>query len=166
MTATAMLLREAPNPLDTVEDLASAHDWFIDRPASDEVTLVVDGTWSSLHISLDWRADLESLHLACSFDLKVPPPRRDQVCRLVALVNEQLYFGHFDLWQQEGTVIFRHGLLLSGGAEATAAQCETLIELALEACERYFPAFQFAIWAGRTAEEALASCLLETRGEA
>jgi hypothetical protein len=41
-----------------------------------------------------------------------------------------------------------------------------LLRLALEACERYFPAFQFVIWAGKTAEEAIRSSLMETAGEA
>jgi hypothetical protein len=41
-----------------------------------------------------------------------------------------------------------------------------LIRLALDSCERYFPAFQFVIWAGKGAEEALQSSLLETVGEA
>ncbi len=166
MTAIAVLARDTINPLDTVEELASVHDWLIDRPGNDEVTMVVEGSWSALHVCLNWREDLEGLHLACSFDLKVPVRRREEVCRLIALINEQLYFGHFDLWQQEGTLMFRHGLLLSGGAEANAAQCETLIGLALDACERYFPAFQFVIWAGKGAEEAIESSLLETQGEA
>ena len=80
--------------------------------------------------------------------------------------NEQLLFGHFDLWHQEGSVMFRNGLLLSGQAQATEAQLEALIALALEACERYFPAFQFVIWAGNSAEEALRCSLLDTVGEA
>jgi hypothetical protein len=41
-----------------------------------------------------------------------------------------------------------------------------MIQLALAACERYFPALQFVIWAGRSAGEALDSSLLETMGEA
>jgi hypothetical protein len=106
------------------------------------------------------------LHLACTFDLKIPAARREEVLRLSALINEQLYFGHFDIWRREGVVLFRNGLLLSGGAEASCSQCEALIRLALDSCERYFPAFQFVIWAGKGAEEALQSCLLETVGEA
>ena len=166
MTAIAVQARDMINPLDTVEELASLHDWLIDRPGNDEVTMVVEGLWSSLHVCLNWREELEGLHLACSFDVKVPARRREEVCRLIGLINEQLYFGHFDLWQTEGTLMFRHGLLLSGGAEANVAQCETLIGLALDACERYFPAFQFVIWAGKSAAEAIESSLLETQGEA
>lgn len=168
MTAAAapLLVEDTPNPIDKIEHLASRHDWFVDRPADDEVNMIVAGGWSDLHVSINWREDLEGLHIACSFDLKVPSNRRGEVARLVTLINEQLYFGHFDLWATEGTLLFRNGLLLTGGAQATEAQCEALIDLALDACERYFPAFQFVIWAGKGADDAMRVCLIETMGEA
>ena len=78
----------------------------------------------------------------------------------LGLVNEQLYFGHFDIWRQDGSIVFRNGLILAGGAEANEAQCESLIRIAIEACERYFPPLQFVMWAGKSAEEAIASSLL------
>ena len=37
---------------------------------------------------------------------------------------------------------------------------------ALNSCERYFPAFQFVIWAGKSAREAMDSAMFETSGEA
>ncbi|MGV8841182.1 MAG: YbjN domain-containing protein, partial [Bauldia sp.] len=36
----------------------------------------------------------------------------------------------------------------------------------IEACERYYQAFQFVVWAGKTAAEALATVMFETVGEA
>ena len=54
----------------------------------------------------------------------------------------------------------------SGGAVANDAQCETLIRLGVESCERYYPAVQYVCWAGKTASAALESSLLETMGEA
>jgi hypothetical protein len=68
--------------------------------------------------------------------------------RLIAQINEQLWLGHFDLWTQEGLVMFRHALLLNG-AVATPGQCEAMLRAALEACERYYQAFQFVVWAGK-----------------
>jgi hypothetical protein len=41
-----------------------------------------------------------------------------------------------------------------------------LMDLAVAECERYYPAFQFVIWGGRTAEDAIASSLFDTVGEA
>ena len=86
--------------------------------------------------------------------------------QLISLINEQLWVGHFDLWVQDGMVMFRHALVLAGGAGAVEQQCEALLSTALEACERYFPAFQFVVWAGKPAREALDAAMFETSGEA
>ena len=60
-------------------------------------------------------SDIEALHLACAFDMRVPEPRLTEVQQLVALINEQMWIGHFDVWMQNGVVMFRHALLLAGG---------------------------------------------------
>ena len=128
--------------------------------------MVMGGGWSDLYVSLNWRDDLESLLVACTYDVKVPPARKDEVGRLLALINGQLFHGHFDMWHSDGSIVFRNNLVLSGGAVANDAQCETLIRLGIESCERYYPAVQYVCWAGQTAHAALESSLLETMGEA
>lgn len=152
-------------PIDLLEQVASSHDWHYDRSANDELTLTVAGTWADYHLSLNWREDLEALHLACAFDFKVSDSRLNEVYRLIAQINEQLWIGHFDLWPHEGLLMFRHGLMLNG-AVATPRQCEALLQAALEACERYYQAFQFVVWAGKDAREALHSTMFETEGQA
>ena len=164
--ATAELeFKRDGNPVDLLEQIAAAHDWGADRTADDELTLVVAGQWADYHVSLNWRDDLETLHLASAFDFKVPEARLTEVYRLIAQINEQLWVGHFDVWLGEGLIMFRHGLLLNG-ALATPSQCEALLRAALEACERYYQAFQFVVWAGRDAREALAQTIFATEGSA
>jgi hypothetical protein len=148
-----------------VEHIASTHDWSFERSTEDELTLSVAGAWCDYHISLTWRDDLEALHLACAFDFKVSKARLAEVYRLLALVNEQLWLGHFDLWKEDGMLLYRHGLLLAG-AVTHAGQCEALLRASLESCERYYQAFQFVQWAGKTAEQALTATMLETQGQA
>ena len=72
-------------------------------------------------------ADIEALHLACAFDLKVPDRRRSEVQQLTSLINEQLWVGHFDLWLQDGMVMYRHALVLTGGVDATSQQCQSML---------------------------------------
>ncbi|MEO1266270.1 MAG: hypothetical protein AAFV26_11255, partial [Pseudomonadota bacterium] len=60
---------------------------------------------------------------------------------------------------------FRHGLPLAG-SEVSVRQCEALMKAALEACERYYQAFQFVVWAGKESREALVSSMFETEGQA
>jgi hypothetical protein len=154
------------NPLDVVERVAAVNNWPFERTGEDEIAFVVASRWTNYQISFTWMSDIEALHLACAFDMTVPEPRLNDVQRLVALINEQLWIGHFDLWMQQGMVMFRHALVLAGGVAASSRQCEALLGSALDACERYYPAFQFVIWAGKSAREAMDSAMFETSGEA
>jgi hypothetical protein len=154
------------NPLDVVERMASGHDWSFERDGDDEITIVSTGRWTDYQISFTWMDQIEALHIACAFDLKVPNRRQAEMQQLLSLVNEQMWVGHFDLWAKDGLIMFRHALLLAGGVGAAGTQCEALLGAALEACERYFPAFQYVLWAGKSAREALDAAMFETAGEA
>lgn len=154
------------NPVDTIETIAALRDWAFERSGDDEITICVSGKWAEYHVSFSWMDNVESLHLACAFDLRVKEGRFGEIVRLLALVNEQMLCGHFDLWRKEGLVIYRQSLVLAGGLEPTTHQVESMLSAALEACERYFQAFQFVMWAGRNAQDALACALFETEGEA
>jgi hypothetical protein len=87
------------------------------------------------------------------------------VAALLMYVNARLWIGHFDLWPEDGTIVFRHAMIFPD-AHASASQCEALLNLALEACEHYYPAFQFVLWGGKSAEEAVAAAILECAGQA
>ena len=45
---------------------------------------------------------------------------------MISLINEQLWIGHFDVWPKDGVIMFRHALLLTGGAELNPTQCEAM----------------------------------------
>ena len=154
------------HPVDVIEQVATNNAWAFERSGADEIAISVTGTWTDYHVSFSWMEDFEALHLACAFDIKVPENRTLEVMRLLSLINEQLLFGHFDLWEQEGAIMFRQSLLLAGGVEPSSQQVEVLLSSALDACESYFQAFQFVIWSGTSAREALSSVLFETLGTA
>jgi hypothetical protein len=84
----------------------------------------------------------------------------------LASVNERLWLGHFGLWNEEGVPMFRHAVLLRGLGSASMEQIEDLVDIALNECERFYPAFQFVLWGGKTAQDAVAAALLDTVGEA
>jgi hypothetical protein len=154
------------SPLDVVERMAAGNNWPFERAGEEEIGLVVTGRWTNYQVSFTWMNDIETLHLACAFDIKVPEPRLPDVQKLIALINEQLWIGHFDVWAQNGVVMFRHALVLAGGVTASSRQCEAVLATALDSCERYFPALQFVVWAGKSPREAMDSAMFETTGEA
>lgn len=166
MSLLEIELDRSHHPVDLIEQIAAINDWNFERQDADEISISVRGAWSDYHVSFNWMEDLESLHIACAFDLKVPDPRRNEVKQLIAMVNEQLWIGHFDMWNGEGVVLFRNSHLLTGGAEVTPQQCEALLRSATDACDLYYQAFQFVVWAGKTASDALTQVMFETVGEA
>ena len=166
MALTEIVESARINPLDAVERMASVNDWTFERACEDEINILIRGKCTDYQVSFTWMGNLEALHLACAFDIKVAERRRIEVQQLIAHMNEQMWIGHFDLWPDDGMVMFRHALVLAGGVEATGQQCQALLSTALEACEGYFPAFQFVVWAGKPAREALDAAMFETSGEA
>jgi len=166
MALTSLIEETRNNPLDVVEHLASARQWSFERAGDEEITILLGGRWTDYQLSFTWMHGIEALHLACAFDFRVPERRRTEVQQLISLINEQLWVGHFDLWIVDGMVMFRHALVLAGGVDASKQQCEALLTAAVEACERYFPSFQFVVWAGKSAREALDAAMFETSGQA
>ena len=93
------------NPLTVVEDIAADNNWSFERSGEDEVTIVSKGQWTDYQLSFTWMTEIEALHLACAFDMKIPAQRREEVQRLIAAINEQLWVGHFDIWTHTGALM-------------------------------------------------------------
>jgi hypothetical protein len=167
MTPIEMSSDDRPeHPVDVVERLAAVNEWAFDRAEADEISILVTGDYANYDVAFTWLPEIESLHVSCSFDLKAPPHKRAAVGELMQLVNEQLWLGHFDLWSQQDMVMFRHSVCLAGGARASDAQCGAVVKAAVDACETYFQAFQFVLWANSGPREAIALATFETRGVA
>lgn len=154
------------NPVDVIEMVAIRNDWTFERAADDEITVSIEGSFSDYNVAFSWMEEIEALHIASAFDIKVTETRRAEVIRLLALVNEQLWIGHFDLWQSEGVIMYRNALILAGQSGASDEQIAALTESAIEACEQFYQAFQFVVWGGKNARDAFDHSLMETVGTA
>jgi hypothetical protein len=166
--AAIQLRREVPiaNPLDLMEQIAAAQDWLFDRANDRELALEVQGAWCDYRCFVTWCHDARALLFACSYEMRVPANKRPDVATLLSVINEKMLVGHFDLWAEDGVPAFRHAVLLRGMPGASVEQLEDLMDIALTECERYYPAFQFVVWGGKSPAEAVQAAMLETVGEA
>jgi hypothetical protein len=154
------------NPLDLMEQIVTANDWIFDRRSDSEMAAEAPGRWCDYGLSFNWSQEFRALHFTCTFDLKVPEKRRGELYELLALANEKLWIGHFGLESDDGMPVFRHAVLLRGASGASSESLEDMIDIAITECERFFPAFQFVLWGGKKAPEALQAAMLECVGEA
>ncbi|MFQ5347948.1 MAG: YbjN domain-containing protein [Rhodothalassiaceae bacterium] len=159
-------VQRVSDPLDLVEELAIANDWSFER-REEELTAAVEGGYCEYQLRFFWREDERVLQFACVFDGRVPEAKRSAIYETLALINERLWIGHFDIWCDEGLLMFRHATIVDDEiAGLSSNQIAAVVEAGLGECERLYPAFQFVLWAGKTPREALAAAMLETQGEA
>jgi len=165
-TSIAAPLDAAANPLDMLEQIITANDWACDRRSDSEMAAEAPGRWCDYGLYFNWSHEISAMHFTCAFDMKVPAKRRAALYALLALANDRLWIGHFAIDPDDGMPVFRHAVLLRGAPGASTESLEDMVDIAITECERFFPAFQFVLWGGKTPREALEAAMLECVGEA
>jgi hypothetical protein len=79
--------------------------------------------------------------------------------------NETLEGIHIAVFFDTQIPVFRYNLLLAGGLLPTNRQSNALLNHIVEACEKYYPSFQYVIWGGNDADEAIKNAIFTTVGE-
>ena len=154
------------HPIDIVETLAEAHAWDFDRVTDDQIAMAVEGQWRSYSITLAWSDMDETLRLICTFEMDPPAAREGALYDLLNRVTDQCWSGAFTFWAEQRLMVWRYGLVLSGGQGAGPEQIDRLIGAAVAASERFYPAFQLATWGERAPEDALQVAIAEAYGRA
>ena len=153
-------------PVDMLASLFEARGWPYEFTGEDEISGEVQGSWANYQVRGIWRAEDHVLQLLCLPDIRVPDDKRGAMFEVLALINEQLWLGHFDIWSSGSVLLYRHGLMLGDDGLLSSAQAQTAVEAAVEECDRFYPAFQFILWGDKSPTEALASALVDAAGEA
>lgn len=166
MTAMTIKTDSTYNPLDLAEMVIMDRDWVFDRPADGELIAEVNGAWCNYRIWFTWQEDSGGLTLSCALESKLTKAQIVKVHSLLAIVNEKMWLGHFDICTDDNTVVFRHSLLLRDGAGTTAEHLQELLDIAINESDRFYPAFQSVVWGGKSPADALEIALFETIAEA
>ncbi|MEY2942171.1 MAG: hypothetical protein RLY97_185 [Pseudomonadota bacterium] len=153
-------------PVEMLAALFEARGWPYEFTSDDEISGEVQGSWANYQLRGIWRAEDNVLQLLCLPEIRMPDDKRAAMFEVVALINEQLWLGHFDIWSQGAVLVYRHALMLGDDGLLSLGQAQSVVELAVEECDRFYPAFQFILWGDKSASEALASALVDPAGEA
>ena len=138
------------DPLESLAAVAGALEIEAERVDDAELHLAMPGAWRDAGLWFTWRPELSTVQMGAPLDIKVPEGRFNDAARLVAMVNERLWIGHFDLWSEDSTIVFRNAIILPEDGALDTVQAQCLIKGAGEAIDRFFPAFNFLIWGGKS----------------
>ena len=89
-----------------------------------------------------------------------------QAHELLALINEKLWIGHFDITSKNGIPAYRHTVLSFHENEMLHNQLEDLVDISIYECEKYYPAFQLVLFENINPQEALKLCTFDVIGRA
>ena len=153
-------------PMDMLARLFEARGWPFAFESDDEVGVQVQGSWGSYQLRAIWRREDRVLQVLCLPEIRVSEARVPALHELIGRINEQVWLGHFELWSQGRILLYRHAMLLGDDGLLSLAQAQALVEAAIEDCDRFYPAFQFALWGDKSPREALDAALIDAAGEA
>ena len=156
----------ALDPLEVVEHVLSAENLTFDRTEDGDLAFALTGDWKDYELWFAWRPEADCLQLCLSLDLRAAKDLRGSACELVNLINQRVWLGHYEVWAEDGEIVFRHALSLPDGERPTLAQTASMIDAAVEAADRFYPAFDFLIRGAKSPEDAMAACMFETVGSA
>ena len=146
--------------------MRSSENLPFDRTDDGDLAFALAGDWKDYELWFAWRPEGDCLQLCCALDLKVAKSRKTAAYELVGLINQRTWMGHFEVWAEDGEIVFRHSLALPMGERPTLAQAASMIDAAIEASDRYYPAFDFMVRGNKKPQEAIDACLFETVGTA
>ena len=166
MSLSEQFMTDDVHPIDIVEHLAAHNEWDFDRIGDDQIAMTVEGQWRTYSITLAWSGYDETLRMICTFDMEPPTDRLPALYEALNEVNDQCWAGAFTYWGEQKLMVYRYGLVMAGGQDASPEQIDTMITAAVLSAERYYPAFQLVVWGDRTPRDAMQVAIAEAYGRA
>ena len=154
------------NPIEILEELLSNQELPFHRMSPLELVTEVDGRWGSYRLQYYWQEEIAVLHFSVIFDLNMEEVDRDEIHELLALLNERMILGHFEMFPPENCPAFRYSTLLPNDQGQMLELIEDAMEISLDECERCYPAFQYLQSGEKSALEAASIAVMDTAGEA
>lgn len=167
------------DPLDMVETILTDEGLTFERTGEGELIFSLTGDWKTYDLWFSWRPEGDCLQLCCALDMRVEPELVTALYELLSLVNQRVWFGHFELYHDVPgamdaleddspsiDIVFRHTLVSTPMERPGQIQTAHMINSAAEAVDRFYPAFDFLLKGAKSPAEAMTACLFETVGEA
>ena len=154
------------NPIDVVEEVIYSKKWTFSRADDYELVAEIASKWCQYRFYFTWSEQIRAISLTVTFDLKFPHAKMKDAQELLALINEKLWIGHFDITSKNGIPAYRHTVLSYPEDDVLHHQLENLVDIAIYECEKFYPAFQLVLFEDSDPGRALAISTFDTIGVA
>ena len=154
------------NPIDVVEDVIHSKKWTFSRSDDYELVAEISSQWCQYRLYFTWSEEIKAISFTITFDLRFPHKKSKEAQELLALINEKLWIGHFDITSKNGIPAYRHTVLSLPEDDILHHQLEDLVDIAIYECEKYYPAFQLVLFDDIEPIKAIKISTFQTIGQA
>ena len=154
------------NPIDIVEDVIHSKKWTFSRADEYELVAEISSQWCQYRLYFTWSEQIRAISFTITFDLKFPNNKTKDAHELLALINEKLWIGHFDITSTNGIPAYRHTVLSLNESDNLHNQLEDLVDIGVYECEKYYRAFQLVLFDDSDPMKALKTSTFDTIGQA
>ena len=129
------------NPIDYVESVFGAKAFEFERRGSNEIVVEVQGKWTNMLLFFAWEENLKCFQLSCFMDLPQMSCSNERMFELLALINEELWLGHFSYWAERKSPVFKHTVIMDNTDFNFENKISEMVGIAISECEIFYPIF-------------------------
>ena len=163
------------DPMDMVETILNEEGLDYEQSKNGDICFSLNGGWKPYDMWFSWQPAGECLQLCCGLGAKdiaqLPRERLLSLYELLSLVNQRVWFGHFEIYQERedlydaacealayraaiakpnedndasirnADIVFRHVIAVTPLERPSILQMAHMINQAAEAVDCFFPAF-------------------------
>ena len=152
------------DPIELVTRFVATQDWLLQRRAENSVLVEVPGKWCDYQLAVTWQHNEEAMQVTCRIDVQCDENQLGEIALLAALLNQQVFMGHLALDITTGELEL--SIHFCAGPAAPPEQIEDVVDIMLGECEYCFPAIYQVAQGQLSANDAAATALFATEGEA
>ena len=156
----------ADNPIDMIENILRCQPYGMERRSPNEVVAEVQGRWNDMLLFFSWEENMKCLHISCLLNIEDKQKDHNKIFELLALINDDLWIGHFSYWTEQKMPVFRHALFYNYNDKDFCAQIANIMDIAIKECERMYPIFNVVMTKGLDPKQALYPIAFGTVGQA
>lgn len=154
------------NPIDDIEDIVSSYELEYSRNNKNELILNYKGLWNFYDISFCWMQSRDLIRINNKLNIKIPNKLKKKIQYMLTIINEKILLGYFGFSSEFNCIFYRHNVSMRGAGKFSSEQIEDFIDIVINECDKYFPAFHIFLHKKNDPHFALKTALLETVGEA
>ena len=154
------------NPIDFIEEQIYRFGVDFWRDSPNQLNLNYTGQWRSYNVLFNWDEQNEIISVSSHFDITKKEKINKNIYSLVSTVNEKINLGYFHYCAKLDIVFFKYHVSIKGFDYLTEEQIQDILNVVINECEKYFPAFYLFFFKKQDPKYVLRASLIETNGQA